>query len=332
MTLPTQTATLGQVFTRYAYNKIGGREYKDNKYNTKPLLKLLTERQLSGDGGESIVHPVNLGTSYQGSSLSRNQEFSITGDSNETWARYTWKTVFEPCFVSWWDIREARNSGRGMTKMLGILDSRLNETRENMEDNITNMLSQSTAADSDDIQPLLAIVATSGALGGLNPATAGQTTWAASSEATINWAVEGVARTRELFTTISDNKGNPDVILLPDQFWQETCEIGDSALVINQDAATRGGTKYADLGMQVPFILGTPVIHDYNWNSNQTATGLVLDLSGIHMVVDPQWDMYTYPFEDMVYHGRLGQATVQLKVCELTCSHRRAQGLLSTIS
>ena len=116
MALPTQTATLGQVFTRYAYNKVGGREYKDNKYKTKPLLKLLTERQLSGDGGESIVHPVNLGTSYAGSSLSRNETFSITGDSNETWARYTWKTVFEPCFVSWWDIREARNSGRGMTK------------------------------------------------------------------------------------------------------------------------------------------------------------------------------------------------------------------------
>lgn len=332
MTLPTQTATLGQVFTRHAYNKVGSREYKDNKYKTKPLLKLLNERKLSGDGGESIVHPVNLGTTYAGYSLSRNQTFSITGDSNETWARYTWKTVFEPCFVSWWDIREARNSGRGMTKMLGILDSRLNETRENMEDNITTMLSASSAADADDIQPLLTIVKTTGACGGLNPSTAGQTTWAATNEATINWSVEGVARVREGFTTVSDAKGNIDVILLPDQFWQETCEIGDSALVINQDAATRGGTKYADLGMQVPFILGTPVIHDQSWNSAQTATGLGLDLSGIHLVVDPQWDMFTFPFEDMVYHGRLGQATVQLKVCELTCSHRRAQLLLSTIS
>jgi hypothetical protein len=332
MTLPTQTATLGQVFTRYAYNKIGGREYKDNKYKTKPLLKLLTERQLSGDGGESIVHPVNLGTSAQGGSLSRNQEFSITGDSNETWARYTWKTIYEPCFVSWWDIREARNSGRGMTKMLGILDSRLNETRENMEDNIATMLAQSTAADSDDIQPILVVVKTTGALGGLNPSTAGQTTWAATNEATINWSVEGVARVREGVTTISDNKGTLDVILLPDQFWQETCEIGDSALVINQDAATRGGTKYADLGMQVPFILGIPVIHDQAWNTDQTATGVGLDLDGIHMVVDPQWDMYTYPFEDMVYFGRLGQATVQIKVCELTCSSRRTQLLLSTIS
>jgi len=331
-TLPTHTATLGQVFTRYAYDKIGGREYKDNAYYNRPLLRLLNERQLEGDGGESIVHPINLGTSAQGGSLSRNQTFSITGASNETWARYSWKTIYEPCFVSWWDIREARNSGRGMTKMLGILDSRMNETRENMEANIATMLAQSSAASADDIQPILAIVATTGALGGLNPSTSGQSQWAASSETTINWSVEGVARTRELFTTITDRKGKPDVILLPDQFWQETCEIGDSALVINQDAATRGGTKYADLGMQVPFILGVPVIHDQAWNTSQTATGVVLDLSGIHMVVDPQYDMYMEPFEDMWQTGRLGQATIQLKVCELTCSHRRAQGLLSTIS
>lgn len=329
MTLPTQTVTLSDVFTRYAYNKVGGSKYKNQKYQTRPLLRLLREKKLTASGGESIVHPVNLGTSYNGKSLSRNETFSIQGDVNETWARYTAKTVIETCFVSWFDIRE---SGGNSFKMQGILDSRIEETRENMEDNIAGMLAQSSAASSSDITPILTIVATSGAVGGLNPATAGQTNWAAESEATINWAVEAVGRVRELYNAIEDNRGKPDVILLPDQFYNETCEIADNAVTFNQDIKTKGGTKYADLGAKVPMIMNLPVIRDPQWNSNQTATGVMLDLSGIHLVVDPRWDMYMYPFKEMAHHGRLGQASVKVTSCELTCSSRWTQGLLSSIS
>ena len=329
MTLPSVTNTLSDVFTRYAFNKVGGRKYKDQKYKNRPLLKLLNERKLTGDGGPSIVHPINLGTAKNGQSLTRNETFSIQGDVAETWSRYTWSTVIETVFVSWWDIRESRGN---KFKMESILDSRINETGENMDDNILTMICASSAAATGDINPLLDIVKSTGATGGLNPTTSGQSVWAAEDEDTINWSVEGIGRARELKQKIGDNKGKCDVIVLPDQFFNETCEIGDSALVINQDAATRYGTKYADLGLQVPFILGTPVIHDPIWNAAQTATGVALDLSGIHMVVDPMWDDYMYPFKEMAHHGRLGQASVQVKVCQLTCSARRNQGLLSTIS
>lgn len=330
MTLPTAPASsLDQVFTRYAFNKIGGRKYKNQKYKRRPLLKLLDERSLKGDGGPNIVHPVNLGTTANGKSLARNETFDIRGDSNETWSRYAWSVVIETCFVSWWDIREARGN---QFKMASILDSRIDETRENLDDTVAGYLAASTAAASTDINPILSIVATSGATGEMNPSTAGQTLWRAENESTINWSVEGIGRARELKQKITDNRGSCDVILLPDQYFNETCEIGDSALVINQDAATRGGTKYADLGMQVPFILGTPVIHDPAWNSAQTATGVAMDLSGMHLVSDSQWDMYMYPFKEMAHHGRFGQATVQMRVCQLTCSSRWTQGLLGTIS
>ena len=329
MTLPTQTVTLSDVFTRYAYNKIGDSKYKDNKYKRRPILQLLREEKLTGDGGPNIVHPVNLGTSANGRSLSRNETFSIVGDVNETWSRWTWSTVIETCFVSWWDIRESRGN---RFKMQGILDSRIDETGENLMDNVSTMLAQTSAADADDINPILQIVATTGAAGGLNPATAGQSAWAAESETTINWNVEGVGRTREGISKVEDNKGDIDVIILPDQMWNETCEIGDAATQYTIDAKTKGGTKYADLGMKVPFILNTPVIRDPAWNTAQTATGVGLDLADIHLVVDPQWDMYMYPFKDMYANGRLGQASVQLLVAQLTCSRRRTQLLLGTLS
>lgn len=329
MGYPTQTVTQGDVFTRYAYDKIGGNKYKDNKYKNRPLLKLLREHKLSGDGGPNIVHPVNLGTSANGRSLGRNEKFSITGDANETWSRWTWSVVIETCFVSWWDIRETRGN---QFKMQSILDSRIDETSENLEDTISTQISQTTAAATTDINPLLSIVAATGASGNLNPATAGQTTWAAETEGTINWSVEGIGRSRELHVKLTDNKGMPDAILLPTTFWLESCEIGDNAIVINQDASTKGGTKYADLGSRVPFILGMPVIHDPAWDTAQTATGLMLDFDGIHLVVDPQWDMYMWPFKDMAHHGQFGQATVQVEVAQLTSSARRKQGSLTTIS
>lgn len=329
MSYPTQTVTQGDVFTRFAYDKVGSSAYKDNKYKNRPLLKLLNENKLTSRGGPNIVHPVNLGTSANGKFLGRNEKFSITGDANETWSRWTLTTLVESCFVSWWDIRE---SAGNQFKMESLLNTRIDETQENMEDTLVTALSQTSAAATDDINPLLSIVATSGASGGLNPSTAGQTTWAAETEATINWSVEGIGRARELYVKLTDNKAHPDVVLLPQAFWLETCEIGDAATQYNIDAKTKGGTKYADLGSTVPIILGMPVIHDPAWDTAQSTTGLMLDLSAIHLVVDPAWDMYMFPFKDMAQHGQLGQASVQVKVVQLTASARRGTGSLTSLS
>ena len=139
MTFPTQTVTQDYVFTRFAYEKIGGREYKDNKYKNRPLLKLLDEKALSGKGGPNIVHPVNLGTSANGGSLSRNQKFDIRGDANETWSRWTYATLFESCFVSWWDIRETDGNE---FEMESILNSRIDETRENLQNLLQKRIAQ----------------------------------------------------------------------------------------------------------------------------------------------------------------------------------------------
>ncbi len=331
MTLPTMGATeIGSVFTRYAYHKVGDSTYKDSRYKNRPVLKLFRERKKSAPGGgQKIVHPVNLGTSFNGRSLARNETFSIVGSANETWSVYDWSVIIETCFVSWWDIREAAGNEY---KMKALADTRIDETRENLEENIMTQLSQTSAAAATDLNPILSIVASTGATGGMNPSTAGQSAWAAETEATINWSAEGVGRSRELKTKIVNNKGKPDFILVPEQFWNETCEIGDAATTINQDIRTRGGTKYADLGAQVPIILGMPVIQDPMWTTYQTGTGVMCDLDDIHLVVDPAWDMYMWPFKEMVHHGILGQAAVQVEVAQLTTSRRRTQGSLTSIT
>ena len=257
-------------------------------------------------------------------------ESVIVGDQNETQSKYAWVVNEEPCFVSWWDLFET--GGNTQMKMVGILDSRITETGENLEDAILKQLCAATQAKTTDLGTIVSIVKASGATGGMNPTTAGQTLWRAENEDTINWSVEGVGRSRKGYNTVEDNKGKLDVLVLPDQFFNETCEIADAMVVGNQDIKTRGGTKYADLGTTVPIIMGLPVIRDPAWNSAEANTGVGLDLNGIHLVTAKRWDRYMYPFKEMAHHGRFGQASVQMCVSQLTCSSRWTQLLLSNLA
>ena len=326
----TQTKTVDAIYTRFAENYVGNPEYRDNFYKDRPLLYALREKaRVMTSGGQNLKHRINFGTTANGGSLARNQTFTIQGDMNETASTWTWSVLFETCFVSWWDTMETQNSPYAVQS---VVESRLKEMDENLQVTILSQLTQTSKAASADLNTLIEIVATTGATGGLDPATTGQETWAAQMEETINWSAEAVGRSRELKTAVEKRKGKPDIIVLPSAYRDESCEIGDAMQVSNVDAKTKGGTLYANLGTQVVTILGLPIVSDDVWDTNQAAQGLMLDLSAIHLVENSQWSMWTAPFKDMTHFGRLGQATVKLYVAQLTCSSRRAQGRYKTIS
>lgn len=326
----TQTKTVDAVYTRFAENYIGNPDYRDNFYRERPLLYALREKaRVMSSGGQNLKHRINFGTSANGGSLARNQTFTIQGNVNETASTWTWSVLYETCFVSWWDVMETENSPYAVQS---VVESRLKETDENLQTTILSQLTQTSKANSSDMNTLIEIVASTGATGGLNPATAGQETWASQVEDTINWSVEGVGRTRELKSSVEKAKGDPSLLVLPTAYKDESCEIGDAATTYNVDAKTKGGTLYANLGSQVAVIVGLPVVCDHVWDTNQAAQGLMLDLGKIHLVENSRWSMFMYPFKDMAHDGRLGQATVKLYVAQLTCSARRAQGRLSTLS
>lgn len=326
----TQTKTVDAIYTRFAENYVGNPEYRDNFYKNRPLLYMLREKaRMTTSGGQNLKHRINFGTSANGGSLARNQTFTVQGNVNETASTWTWSTLYETCFVSWWDVMETENSPAAVQ---GIVEDRLKETDENLEQTILGQLTQTSKAGANDLNTLIEICASTGATGGLNPATSGQETWAAQQETTINWNVEGIGRARNLKTSVEKNKGNPSVIVLPNTFKDESCEVGDAMMVSNLTATTKGGTLYANLGAQTAMILGMPIITDALWDTNQSAQGLMLDTGAIHLVENSRWSMYMYPFKEMAHHGRLGQATVKLYVAQLTCSSRRAQGRFATIS
>lgn len=326
----TQTKTVDAVYTRFAENYIGNPDYRDNFYKDRPLLHALREKaRVMTSGGQNLKHRINFGTTANGGSLARNATFSIQGNMNETASTWTWSTLYETCFVSWWDVMETENSPYAVQS---VVESRIKETDENLQGLILNQFTQTSKAAPDDLNTLIEIVADTGAIGGLNPATSGQETWAANVEDTINVNVEFVGRARELKTKVEQRKGKPDLIVLPSAFRDELCEVGDATQVGNVDMKTKGGTLYSNLGSQVVTVLGMPIVSDFEWDSDQSAQGLMLDLSAIHLVENSRWSMFMYPFKEMAHHGRLGQATVKLYVAQLTCSSRRAQGRFSTLS
>jgi hypothetical protein len=326
----TQTKTVDAVYTRFAENYVGNPEYRDNFYRDRPLLHALREKaRVMTSGGQNLKHRINMGTTANGGSLARNQTFSIQGNLNQTASTWTWSVLFETCFVSWWDVMETENSPAAVQS---IVESQLKETDENLQGTILGQLTQTSKASASDLNTLIEIVASTGATGGMNPSTAGQETWAAQVEDTINVNVEFVGRARELKTSVKKAKGEPGLIVLPSGFRDELCEVGDATQVSNVDMKTKGGTLWSTLGSDLAEVVGLPVVCDHVWDTNQAAQGLMLDLSAIHLVENSRWSMFMYPFKEMAHHGRLGQATVKLYVAQLTASSRRAQGRFSTLS
>lgn len=325
----TQTKTIDEIYTRHAENYMGDAEYRDSVYRPRPMLVALREKARKTTGGQNLKHRLNFGTTARGGTLSRNGRIVFDQEMNQTASTWTWSVLYEPCFVSWWDLMEVENSPE---KTIGLLEQAMKDTDENLLDTILGQITQTSKAATDDLNTLREIVAATGATGGLNPATAGQTNWAAQNEDTINWGVEGVGRTRELLTKIEQAKGKGDVLVLPSAFRDESCAVGDAMQVSNINATTRGGTLYANLGSTVVTVLGLPVLSDYTWDTNQSATGLVLDLSAVHLIENARWSMHMWPFKDMTYTGLPGQASVKFYVAQLTCSNRRNSGSLTTLS
>lgn len=326
----TQNKTVDSVYTRFAENYVGNPDYRDNFYRERPLLYALREKaRIQTQGGQNLKHRINFGTSANGGSLARNQTFTIQGNVGETASTWTWSVLFETCFVSWWDVMETDNSPYAVQ---GVVESRVKETDENLQETILGQLTQTSKASASDLNSLIEIVATTGAIGGLNPATTGQETWASQVEDTINVSTEGVGRTRELKTSVELAKGDPGIVVLPSVYRDELCAVGDAATTYNVDAKTKGGTLYANMGAQVAVLVGLPIVSDFRWDTNQSTNGLMLDLGKIHLVENGKWSMYMYPFKDMAHDGNLGQASVKLYVAQLTCSSRRAQGRFSTLS
>lgn len=329
MALPSATNVYDELFTRVAFKVVGSAGYKDVFYKGRPLLRALNERKLSWSGSKQIAHRINLGNSAQGGSYAKSDSLTITDVVNETWAVYDPRFYLEPIVIFFQDRIKAGDL-RGVQ---GIVETRMSDASERQQQQLLDHLCASSAAASTDIEPLLTYVAATGAAGGLNPATAGQSIWAAQNKDTIDWSAAGINNARAAaFDASKGGKTMYDLLVIPQTFYQESLESGDGKIQINLDAKTKAGTTNSDLGTMGLSILGRPVIWDDTWTTNQSATCLGLNFDGLHMVTHSSYDGSIEPFESALT-GRMDASVGWRRfVGQLTMSDRDIQYSLTTVS
>ena len=149
----------------------------------------------------------------------------------------------------------------------------------------------------------------------------------------MDFSSVGIPRLRRLHNLTSQGgKHYHDVIVLPRTFHEEALEVGDSAVVINQDAKTKGGTTNAVLGLNNLTILDRPAIWDQAWTTAQSGTCLMLNFDGIHLVENPKYALKMTKVMDALVNGLDARVAVRRYVAQLTMSNRSIQGSMTTVT
>lgn len=329
MALPSATNAYDELFTRIAFKVVGQPGYKDVFNKGRPLLMALDERKLTWSGSKQIAHRINLGNTAVGGSYAKGATLDITDTVNETWAVYDPAFYLEPIVVFFQDKIKA---GERLSGVQGIVETRMTDAVERQQQQLLSHLCASSKAETTDIEPILTYVKATGAAGGLNPSTSGQEIWAAQNVDTVDFSAAGIAKLRK--NALNASKGGKtmfDLTVLPQAFYEETLESGDSKVTINQDAKTKGGLTNANLGQMGLSILNRPVIWDSTWTTNQSATCLQLNFDGLHMVTHSK-DGAVEPFQSTLSARMDASVGWRRMVRQLTCSDRDIQASLTTVS
>lgn len=332
MPLPSSTYTIDEITTRHLNNYVGTKEYKDNFYKGRPLLQLVRERKLDAKGGRKITHRVNLGSAPVGRAIRKGTKLDLTDAVNETHSEWTWAVLEEPWVMYFHDEMESEGSEEAV---LSLAEDKTNDNDERMRDLILNQLCATSKADTIDLNTFRELIPAAGttAAGGLDGATAGQTAWTAQNVDTVDFSSVGIPRLRRLHNLCSQGgKHYHDVTVMPRVFHEEALEVGDSAVVINQDAKTKMGTSNADLGLSNLSILQRPAIWDQAWTTLQSGTILMLNFDGIHLVENPKYALKMTKIQDALVNGLDARVAVRRYVAQLTMSNRGIQGSMTTVT
>lgn len=326
MTLASTTVEWNEITTRHLRNYGDQPGYKDNFHKGLPLLELLRERKMTMTGGERIAHRVNFAGQWVGKSIRKGSKLDLTDAVNETQAEYDWAVIEEPWVLYFHDLMKAE--GNGVEGVLSLAEDKMGETDKKLREHVLTQLCRSSKTESIDLNTILEAVATSGAFGGLNPATAGQDLWASQATGSIDFSAVGVARMRRLAHLSSQGgRYRPDALLLPRVFFEEACESVDAGVVFNQNVGTKYGTKATGIGVRDVAVADILTFWDYTWSSLQSATGVMMNFDGLHLVENGKWAFSMTPVRDGYANGLDAQVAFKRYVGQLTVSNRGIQGL-----
>lgn len=286
----------------------------DNVFNARPLTNFLMEggRIRMLDGGTKIVEPLIYGTNSTVGSYSGYDTISLTAQTGISAAEYDWKQYAASIAIS--GIEEAKNNGEAA--IINLLEAKVMQAEESIKEGFTTMFfGNGTGNSGKDWLGLEAIVDSTGAVGGINPADAGNSFWASYEEGTAGALT--LADMATAYNTVSRGNDHPDMIVTT----QTLFEKYESLL---QPQLRYTDTKTADSGFQNLLFKAAPVVYD-----DACTSGTVYFLNSKYLTLvghSGKWFSQT----DFVRPENL-DARYAIIMCygNLTCRNRERQGKLT---
>ena len=260
----------------------------DNIFNGRPLLNYLMSkgRVRTINGGYSIVEPLIFAEGEAGS-YSEWQQLTITPQEGISAAQFPWRQVYATIAIS--GLEEAQNNGK--EQIINLLEAKVMQAEETLKNRLSKQIYGTLGVLADptkDFLSLDALIDSTTAVGGIDPAVAGNEFWA-SIETDVG-AVDATGLERAMsaaYHSASDSGSDRVDAIFTGQGVYEFYESTLTPQVRYTD------TKSANLGFMNLLFKQTPVYWDFD-----CPTGVMYGINSkyIGMVIHSQRNFAQTPF------------------------------------
>lgn len=274
------------------------------------------------EGGRFLTEPLQYAKNENVSWIGRGGTVSLNDFEHLTIANYPWRYLVAS--IVRFGVDDQQN--RGKSKIIDLMNSKLDNTQNSLIDTLETQLFGASGAASDAPDGLQALVPddpTTGAIGGIDPATY---TWWRSKAQTMtgsSFASNGIATMRTMLNNCRNNlrMDSPDILVSG----QTPYEYYEDWFVDN--ALRTFDTKLAEAGFDNQKFKGIPWV----WSPSCANTRIYfLNTNYITFQYDPMmfFDMTEWkPIPDQV-NDRAAQIVL---AGNFTTSRRRCNGVIHTI-
>jgi len=285
----------------------------DNVFNARPLTAHLMDkgRIRMLNGGTKIVEPLIYGENTTVGSYSGYDTISLTPQSGISAAEYEWKQYAASIAIS--GIEEAKNNGE--QAIINLLEAKVMQAEESMKEGFNSMFfGDGTGNGGDDWLGLEALIGT-GAVGGIDPAAAGNGFWESYVEDTAGALTQADMTTA--YNTVSVGNDHPDMIMTTQTLFEKY-----ESLLTPQLRYT--DTKTADSGFQNLLFKAAPVVYDVD-----TPSGTMYFLNSKYLTLVGHSDKWFTQTEFVRPENMDARYALIFCYGNLTVRNRKKQGKLT---
>lgn len=259
---------------------------EDNVFTARALTYFLTskDRIKKISGGAKIIVPIVHEQNSTVASYSGYDTISTTAQTGISAAEYSWKQLAGTISIN--GLEEAQN--RGEAEIIDLLEGKIMQTEETLSEKLNTMFfadgTGNSNKDWNGLEHFIATTPTSGTVGGINRATAGNEFWRNYVESTTKALT--LADMTTAYNSVSKGSDQPDFIITTQGLYEKY----ESLL---QPQMRYSDPKVADGGFQNLLFKSAPVMFD-----TSSTAGMVYFLNSKYLKLYAHQDVWfkTTPF------------------------------------